>query len=165
MSSHPRSPANASQEAQSLGGMQPAAVGSAAPPPLAMPGCATLSGKNIGLLCEDPAQPEALLVCRAVIELGARVSLVRPRLEDVDAAKAADTARILGRLYDAVACVALPPDLVQQLRERAGIPVLDDSSIRSSRPHPAPLAHHEALQAVLDDRKVLWQRALVDSLG
>jgi ornithine carbamoyltransferase len=165
MSSHPRSPGHAARESQPFDGTPPIATDRQAWSPAAVPTYATLTGKNVGLLCEDPAQPDALLVCRAVIELGARVSLVRPRLEDVDAAKTADTARMLGRLYDAVACVALAPGLVRQLRECAEIPVLDDASIRSSQPDHALPQRDDLSRSVLDDRKVLWQKALIASLG
>jgi ornithine carbamoyltransferase len=43
------------------------------------------------------------------------------------------TARMLGRLYDAVECVGLAPDLVAQLRHEAGVPVFAGIS---SAAHP-----------------------------
>ncbi len=88
-----------------------------------------LRARNIGILCDDPQRPEAVLLHRAATELGARVALVR---SDLDAAsgRAAlqDTARVLGRLYDAVLCVDLPPPIVQRLRDAAEIPVIADDT-------------------------------------
>jgi ornithine carbamoyltransferase len=130
-----------------------------------IPAFARLSGRNVGLLCEDPARPDALSVCRAAIELGAHVSLVRPQLDGADAGKAADTARMLGRLYDALACVALAPQLVEQLRERAEVPVLDDASVLSLQGRPQPQPEGSADRTTMDDNKIAWQAALIGSLG
>lgn len=123
-------------------------------------GRATLMGRKVGLLCDDPAQPEALLVCRAASELGAHVSLVRPQLEDVDEAKAAETARVLGRLYDALACVGLPSRLVLQLRERAGVLVLDHDAVSKLQPAGGSLNFEVMSPSVADKYKVAWQKAL-----
>jgi ornithine carbamoyltransferase len=117
------------------------------------------------LLSEDPAQPDALSVCRAAIELGAHVSLVRPQLDGADSGKAADTARMLGRLYDALACVALAPQLVEQLRERAGVPVLDDASVLSLQGLPPSQPAGGFARTTMEDHKIAWQAALLASLG
>ncbi|MEP6503287.1 MAG: hypothetical protein ABJD97_08165 [Betaproteobacteria bacterium] len=110
------------------------------------------------MLCDDPSLPEALLAYRAAVDLGAHVSLVRPRFGGEEEAHAIpETARMLGRLYDVLACVALPRHLVEAVRDASGVPVVGDIDI-------------EAPRAIADDayaaeRLHLWQRALAASLA
>ena len=81
-----------------------------------------LRGRNVGILCNDPQRPEALLLQRAALELGARVALVKSDLDGASGHAALEqTARVLGRLYDAVLCVDLPTSIVRHLRDAAGI--------------------------------------------
>jgi ornithine carbamoyltransferase len=84
-----------------------------------------LRGKNLGLLC-GADDSEVSMLRRAASELGARVSSVRTRLSDRSTPEEVmRTARMLGRLYDAIACEGQAPDLVRQLTEDTGIPVYD----------------------------------------
>jgi ornithine carbamoyltransferase len=116
-----------------------------------------LKGRKLGLLCDEPAQAETLVVFRAAAELGAHVSLVRPGLDEhSDGATLAHTARTLGRLYDAVACLHLPPALVDELRAAAGIPVIDDAGVAALDTPPT---------ADADERRYLWQAAFAVCLG
>jgi ornithine carbamoyltransferase len=127
----------------------------------------TLKGRNLALLCDDPAQPEALLAYRAAIDLGAHVALVRPRFgEGEQTDPLPETARMLGRLYDGIVCVAVTGELVDRLRPLAGIPVLDDAAI-CIHTADAPACTCAAAHAALSDeqRLELWQAALVQSLG
>jgi hypothetical protein len=88
-----------------------------------------LGKRNVGILCSDPQQPEALLLQRVVSELGARTALVCPKL-DADAPLSVEpTAHVLGLLYDGVICVDLPAHSVDRLRESARIPVLADLAL------------------------------------
>ena len=74
-----------------------------------------LRGKNLGLLCEADGA-DASLFRRAASELGAHVAHIRPSLSDLSTAKEVrHTARMLGRLYDAVECLGLSPALVRQV--------------------------------------------------
>jgi ornithine carbamoyltransferase len=83
-----------------------------------------LRGKNIGLLCERPDGPEAVRFQLAAAELGATVARILPSLAALESEQqVADTARVLGRLYDAVECQGLAAALVQQLQRGAGVPV------------------------------------------
>ena len=83
-----------------------------------------LRGKNIGLLCERPDGPEAVRFQLAAAELGATVARILPSLAALESEQqVADTARVLGRLYDALECQGLAPALVQQLQRDAGVPV------------------------------------------
>jgi len=85
-----------------------------------------LRGKNLGLLCADDHQPQALLFRQAASELGAHVAHIGMGLSEHSAAQeVAHTARMLGRLYDAVECQGLSSALVQQMADVAGIAVYD----------------------------------------
>ena len=146
LQSHPAPPGTGATPADAAGGR---AQG---------PGPAALKGRNLGLLCDDPALPEALLAYRAAATLGAHVSLVRPRFGGDDEAHAVpETARMLGRLYDVIACVALPRRLVDALRDASGVPVVGDIEIDVLDPCD--------VDDRVGQRLLLWQRALVASLG
>ena len=85
-----------------------------------------LRGKNLGLLCADDTQPQALLFRQAASELGAHVAHIGMSLSEAsDPQEVAHTARMLGRLYDAVECQGLDSALVQQIADVAGIAVYD----------------------------------------
>jgi len=85
-----------------------------------------LRGKNLGLLCADDTQAQALLFRQAASELGAHVAHIGMSLSEPGSAQqVAHTARMLGRLYDAVECQGLPSALVKQMAELAGIAVYD----------------------------------------
>ncbi len=119
-----------------------------------------LKGKEVGLLCDDPSQPEALVAYRAAIELGAHVSLVRPRFEELGEAEAIrEAARMLGRLYDGVACVAIPGAVIEQLRALAGVPVIVEPAAG------LPLAGALQRTATEADRHQPWQAALVSAFA
>ena len=84
-----------------------------------------LRGKNLGLLCEaDDGAAE--LFRRAAAELGARVSHIPPSLSELSTpGEVLHTARLLGRLYDAVECLGMAPALVREVGDGAGVPVYD----------------------------------------
>jgi ornithine carbamoyltransferase len=85
-----------------------------------------LRGKNLGLLCADDNQPQALLFRQAASELGAHVAHIGMSLSEHSATQeVTHTARMLGRLYDAVECQGLNSALVQQMADVAGIAVYD----------------------------------------
>ena len=85
-----------------------------------------LRGKNLGLLCADDTQAQALLFRQAASELGAHVAHIGMSLSECSAAQeVTHTARMLGRLYDAVECQGLPTAMVQQMAEVSGIAVYD----------------------------------------
>jgi ornithine carbamoyltransferase len=84
-----------------------------------------LNSRNIGVLCDDLQRAEAHLLQQTATGLGARVALVRCNLDSASGpAELSDTARVLGRLYDAVLCLNLAPSIVSSLREAAGVPVI-----------------------------------------
>ncbi len=126
------------------------------------PARVALAGKNLGLLCDDPSLEEALLAYRAAADLGAHVSLVRPRFSGEQELRAIpETAHMLGRLYDIIACVALPPELVEALRSGAGVPVVGDFDIDARlRSSPAATATEAAVMACAGERLRQWEKAL-----
>lgn len=85
-----------------------------------------LRGKNLGLLCADARATRARLFCQAGGELGAHVAHIGMSLSERSSAlEVLHTARLLGRLYDAVECHGLPGTLVQRMADAAGITVYD----------------------------------------
>ncbi len=103
-----------------------------------------LRGKKLGLLCESEDLPEAVLFRRAARGLGAHVAYIRPSLsEESTPAEVQHTARLLGRLYDAVECQGTVRALARQIGADAGVPVY--SGVASAS-HPTA-----ALAAALGD--------------
>lgn len=93
-----------------------------------------LRGKNLALLCETEATEEGTLFRGAAEELGARVAHIYPRLSQLSSSRVLqDTARTLGRLYDAVECQGLAAEIVRTIEDAAGIPVYDGIA---GRGHP-----------------------------
>lgn len=88
-----------------------------------MPGL--LKGINIALLCDQAgAAEDACVFEHAATQLGARVARIRS--SDAGLAATADlgaTARLLGRLYDAVECQGVDPQVIAQLEAHSGIVV------------------------------------------
>jgi ornithine carbamoyltransferase len=83
-----------------------------------------LRGKNLGLLCESANSDDAELFQRAALALGAHVAHLPPSLSRQSAPEEVQlTARMLGRLYDAVECQGMDSALVAQIGHEAGVPV------------------------------------------
>ena len=123
-----------------------------------------LSGKNLGLLGEAADKGGAELFRRAAVELGAQVAHLRPSLSELSTPQEVQhTARMLGRLYDAVECQGMAPALVLRMGHEAGVPVYD--GIASQR-HPtaalAALLGDDASAA--DKRRFVVQAVLLNSL-
>lgn len=131
-----------------------------------------LRGRKFGLMCEmdqdsdidsnstSNSNSDAALFRRAAVELGAHVAHIRPSLTELSTPQEVQhTARMLGRLYDAVECQGVAADLVHQLGIDAGVPVYD--AVASQRhptakldgllsgDSPAPDRRRFVLQAVL----------------
>jgi ornithine carbamoyltransferase len=92
-----------------------------------------LQGRNIGLLARDNGTEEARLFTAAAQALGARVVWL-PTSPWADDVVARDTARLMGRLYDAIECQGLAATEVAWLRQHAGVPVFD---ALASAAHPS----------------------------
>lgn len=101
----------------STAGMLRNAARSGTVPPL-------LRGKRLGLVCAVDDHPDAELFRRAATGLGANVAHLRASLaESQTPEQVRSAARLLGRLYDAVECQGMNPQLVQQVAAEAGVPV------------------------------------------
>jgi ornithine carbamoyltransferase len=124
-----------------------------------------LRGKKLGLLCEAPEHPDAALFCHAAQELGAHVAHIRPRLDQHSPRNEVQhTARLLGRLYDAVECQGVPPELVRQMAQDAGVPMYEGIAT-AQHPH-AQLAEKVGDGTPSDDdRRYVVQAMLLSTLA
>ncbi|MGM9489174.1 ornithine carbamoyltransferase [Ideonella sp. YS5] len=96
-----------------------------------------LQGKNLGLICEADDAPDAALFEDAAKALGAHVVRIRPSVAGLgNDASLPQTARMLGRLYNAIECQGLTQQMVDRIRRHAGVPVYDALS-RDSPSHRA----------------------------
>ena len=86
-----------------------------------------LRGKNFGLLTLAGEADEGVVrFRRAALGLGAQVAHIGSSLSDLGSAEdLRATARMLSRLYDAIECQGLAPEVVRQLREACDVPVFD----------------------------------------
>jgi ornithine carbamoyltransferase len=125
-----------------------------------------LRGKNYGLLCDgvDDAG-DAALFRQAATELGAHVAHIRASLTASSTLQEVQhTARMLGRLYDAIECQGLAPDLVQQVAQAVDVPVYDGVA---SLVHPtAGLASRLGEESPAQDcRRFVVQAVLLGSMA
>jgi ornithine carbamoyltransferase len=122
-----------------------------------------LRGKNLGLLCAAPDGADALLFRRAATELGARVSHVLPSLSETSTAQeVAHTARMLGRLYDALECQGMPPSLVGRIGQAAGVPVYDGIATPE---HPTARLADQLEGGTVENRRFVVQASLLSTVG
>ena len=82
-----------------------------------------LRGKNLALLLATPAGRETSPLHQAAQELGVRVAEVRFEADGSGPRELGTLARLLGRLYDAIDCGALPPSIVQRIEQETSVPV------------------------------------------
>lgn len=89
-------------------------------------GVTPLRGCNLALLNDAAPSDGAGSLRHAALDLGAKVSHLRPSDARIvpDAADEA-TSRMLGRLYDAIDCESMAPDLVARVAQGAGVPVFN----------------------------------------
>lgn len=124
-----------------------------------------LRGKNLALLCSDDKKPEAQLFRRAALELGAHVAHVAISLDESSPdADVVHTARLLGRLYDAVECQGMPGPLVQRVAAETDIAVYDGLAAAT---HPtASLAWQLGDEGHFsDNRRYLLQTCLLSTMS
>ena len=127
---------------------------------------ALLRGKHLGLICEEASGDDARLFCSAAGALGASVARIRPSMSELGSASGSallHTARVLGRLYDAIECQGLAPALVQRLGRGAGVPVFDGLA-SPSHPSAALAALLDASDPVEKRRLLIVQATLLFSL-
>ena len=96
-------------------------------------------------MCESADSADATRFRDAAAELGAHVAYLRTGLAELRLPdERRHTARMLGRLYQAIECQGLPADFVDELGREAGIPVYDGVATAK---HP-----FARLTQLLDDR-------------
>lgn len=126
---------------------------------------ALLRGKKLALLSASHDSGESHLFTRAARELGAHVACIPPSLhESSDSADVQETSRMLGHLYDALACEGLAQSLVEQIRRGAGIPVFDGAA-SAGHATAALAARVDAVEAPLDKRCRILQALLWSTLS
>lgn len=94
-----------------------------------------LRGKNLASLFARPAGREVSPLHRAARDLGARVAEVPFEADAANQVDIGTLGRLLGRMYDAIDCGALPSSTVRRIEREAGVPVyaglgLDDHPAR-----------------------------------
>ena len=110
-----------------------------------------LRGKNIGLLGLADDGVESALFRHAALELGAQVAQIRPFPAGAVDSEVQLTARLIGRLYDAVDWPDAPADLLERVRATAGIPIYDGLAAAG---HPtAQLAALLGTESSMADRR------------
>jgi ornithine carbamoyltransferase len=124
-----------------------------------------LRGKNLGLLCGTQPDEAQALFRRAAEELGARVAVMRSDLSLAsEAQEVRNTARMLGRLYEAVECQGMNPTLVERIGQHAGIPVFDGAATKG---HPtnrlAELLGDRT--SLADNRRFVLQALLLNAIA
>ena len=124
-----------------------------------------LRGKKLGVLRETQDDAALALFRRAAEELGAHVATMRSGLSASSAPQDVQhTARMLGRLYDAVECQGMAPALVQQIARHAGIPVCEGAAMESHA--TARLAGLLGdTSALADNRRFVLQALLLESMA
>ena len=122
-----------------------------------------LRGKFIGLLADDDDSEEGRCFKSAALALGARVAHIRPSLTDQsDPRVVRETARMLGRLYDAIECQGQPPALVARLRDETAVPVFEELS--SPTHLTGALAEKLGAGTGIDGRRFVVQVVLMSTL-
>lgn len=124
-----------------------------------------LRGKNLGLLCETGPDEAQVLFRQAAEELGAHVAVMRSGLSPASPPREVQhTARMLGRLYEAVECQGLDPALVRHIGLHAGVPVFDGAATSA---HPASRLAELLGDAMplADNRRFMLQALLLDAVA
>ena len=124
-----------------------------------------LRGRNLGLMCEAADEADAALFRRAAAELGAHVAHIRPSLSELSTAQEVQhTARMLGRLYDAVECQGIAAALVLRVGDDAGIPIYN--ALASTRHPTARLAEMlDGNASPADNRRFVLQAMLLGTIA
>ncbi|WP_157264374.1 hypothetical protein [Azohydromonas aeria] len=129
-----------------------------------------LRSRHLALLSRRPHARSQAVVEAAARCLGAHVARLPAASVQGEEAQACETARMLGRLYDAMDCEDLPLQAVLQLRQYSGVPVYDGLGRRD---HPimgllpcleaAPAGKQERLR-IEESRQYLLQALLLQTL-
>ena len=126
-----------------------------------------LRGKNIALLCESADGTQAAdRLARAATAAGAQVARIRPPDAGLsDTAALSETANLLGRLYDAVACEGVSSALVRALQRESGVPVYDGlgNTGQAAQAIAATVKDADTTNAVIEDESHYLLQAMLFS--
>jgi len=123
-----------------------------------------LRGKKLGLLCASEETEAARLFRQAAEALGAHVARLPVSLSAQSRAQEVQhTARMLGRLYDAIECQDMDGALVARVRQESGVPVFD--AIAAPGQLAAAAAELEGPDSLDDKRISLVQALLLSALA
>jgi ornithine carbamoyltransferase len=123
-----------------------------------------LRGRNLALICASDGGEAQNLFRQAGTELGAQVAHVQFNLSGLGTLQELQhTARVLGRLYDALECQGLAPELVQQLGREAGVPVFDGLAL-PTHPTASLTAMLECNASESDKRRWILQAVLLGAM-
>ncbi len=117
-----------------------------------------LTGLRVGLVCGDAEAEMAARFKAAAQGLGAQVTLLDPARTLGEGSGVEPVARMLGRLYGAVACHGLPGALAQRLTMAAAVPVVEVGMVF------APLREEEAEGGAAEQRRWIAQAAVLAAL-
>jgi ornithine carbamoyltransferase len=124
-----------------------------------------LRGKHFGLWCDAGDDAVAALFDQAATGLGAQVAHVRPSLSARSTVlEVQHTARVLGRLYDAVECLGMAPALVAEVSRWAGVPVYDGLA-RADHPTARLADKLDLASPPTDRRRYVLQAVLLCSVA
>ena len=85
-----------------------------------------LKGKNIALIFEKTSTRTRCAFEVAAYDQGARVTYIDPNSSQIGHKESMkDTARVLGRMYDAIEYRGFKQSIVQELADYAGVPVFN----------------------------------------
>jgi ornithine carbamoyltransferase len=109
-----------------------------------------LRDKNLAVLCENPECPGFDSFRRAAAALGARVTHIRPSEALTTSTHGSDAVgNLLGRLYDAIDCHGVAPEVIDWLARTSGKPVFNELGCRGGTPAPRDPIPEFTLQALL----------------
>jgi ornithine carbamoyltransferase len=110
----------------------------------------TLRDKNLAVLCEHPECPGFDSFRRAAAALGARVTHIRPSEALTASTHGSDAVgNLLGRLYDAIDCHGVAPDVIDWLARTTGKPVFNELGCQGDTPSEREEIPEFTLQALL----------------
>lgn len=123
-----------------------------------------LRGRKLGLLCVDLRLPEARLFVDAASELGAHVAHLNLKPGPLAVPDELDpTARLLGRLYDAVECQDMEPEAVRRLAWAADTVVFDGLAT-AAHPTAALATQMGSTGNPADNRRFVLQAVLLKAI-
>ena len=103
-----------------------------------------LKGKNIALIFEKTSTRTRCAFEVAAYDQGAQVTYIDPNSSQIGHKESMkDTARVLGRMYDAIEYRGFKQEIVDELAEYAGVPVFNGLTEISSNTNVGRRVNHD----------------------